>query len=386
MQLPLYMDCHATTPVDPRVLEAMLPYFREHFGNASSTTHSFGWVAEDAVQRARQQVAELLGASSREIVFTAGATESIHIALPGLLRARRAEGRHVVTTAIEHKAVGHTLEALQTEGFEVTTVPVRRDGIVDPAAVEAALRSDTVLLVVMAANNEIGTLQPVRALGNLARERGVTFFVDAAQAVGKVPVSVRDDHIDLLALSGHKLYGPKGVGALYVRRRLHLDVLFGGGGQERGLRSGTLNVPGIVGLGMACALAQQEMPDEAVRLAALRDTLMQGLQDRLQDVIVNGSLESRLPGNLNVSFPGVQGESLLMQMNDVAVSPGAACDSANSEPSHVLRALGVSDDLARSSIRFGLGRFNDAEQVAYAVDRVVDAVTQLRRASPLYEA
>jgi cysteine desulfurase len=362
----------------------MLPYYREHFGNASSTTHSFGWVAQEAVQGARQQVADLLGASPREIVFTAGATESIHIALPGLARARRAAGRHLVTTAIEHKAVGATLAALAEEGFEVTVLPVPPSGILAVDEVRRALRPDTILLAVMAANNEIGTVQPLRDIGRLAQANGTTFFVDAAQAVGKLPLAVQDCGIDLLALSAHKLYGPKGVGALYVRRRLHLDSPLGGGGQEKGLRSGTLNVPGIVGLGAACALAQQERSDEATRVARLRDTLLQGLQDRLEDVIVNGSMQSRLAGNLNVSFPGVQGESLLMQMNDVAVSPGAACDSSRSEPSHVLRAIGVADDLARSSIRFGLGRFNTEEEVAYAIDKVVEAVTQLRRSSPLY--
>jgi cysteine desulfurase len=259
-------------------------------------------------------------------------------------------------------------------------------GVLSVDEVRGALRPDTILLAVMAANNEIGSLQPLRQLGRLAADNGTTFFVDAAQAVGKIPLQVKDDHVDMLALSAHKLYGPKGVGALYVRRRLHLEAPFGGGSQEKGLRAGTLNVPGIVGLGQACELAEQEMSEETRRVARLRDTLLRGLQDRLEDVIVNGSMESRLPGNLNVSFPGVQGESLLMQMNDIAVSPGAACDSANSEPSHVLRAIGVADDLARSSIRFGLGRFNTEEEVAYAIDKVVEAVTQLRRSSPLYES
>ena len=386
MKRPIYMDCHATTPVDRRVLDAMLPFYREHFGNASSRSHSFGWVAEEAVERARQQVARLLGARAREIVFTAGATESIQIGLLGCARARRAEGRHIVTTNIEHKAVLQTLHELGEEGFEVTPVHVGKDGLVSVQDVRKALRPETILLVVMAANNEIGTLQPFHELGKLARENDTTFFVDAAQAVGKIPLDVVQDNIDLLALSAHKLYGPKGVGALFVRRRLRLDVPHAGGGQERGLRSGTLNVPGIVGLGVACAIAADDMAGEATRVAALRDALLQGLQGRIDDVHINGSMRSRLSGNLNVSFEGVQGESLLMQLNDIAVSPGAACDSASSEPSHVLRALGVADDLARSSIRFGLGRFNTLEEVQYAIDKVTDAVSRLRKASPLYEA
>jgi cysteine desulfurase len=386
LKRPIYMDCHATTPVDPRVLDAMLPFYREHFGNASSRTHSFGWVAEEAVETARKQVAALLGATAREIVFTSGATESIHIALRGCAQARRAKGRHIVTTNIEHKAVAETLQGLEAEGFEVTRVAVDPDGLVAVEDVRQALRPDTILLAVMAANNEIGTVQPVGALGKLAQANDTVFFVDAAQAVGKIGVDVVADQIDLMALSAHKLYGPKGVGALYVRRRLRLDVTHDGGGQERGLRSGTLNVAGIVGLGAACALSAEEMPHESRRIAGLRDTLWQGLQSRIDDVQVNGSLQSRLAGNLNVSFAGVQGESLLMQMNDIAVSPGAACDSANSEPSHVLRAIGLADDLARSTIRFGLGRFNVAEEVEYAIDKVADAVSRLRKASPLYES
>ena len=386
MQLPIYMDCHATTPVDPRVLEKMLPFFCEHFGNASSRTHSFGWVAEEAVDTARQQVASLLGAASREVVFTAGATESLHIALHGIAAARKQQGRHIITTNIEHKAVLETLELLRQDGCEITHVPVSPDGVVAVEDVEKAMRPDTILLAVMAANNEIGTLQPLKQLGQLARRREVTFLVDAAQAIGKIPLSVDDCAIDLLTLSAHKLYGPKGVGGLYVRRRVRLAIADAGGGQERGLRAGTLNVPGIVGLGAACEIAAAEMPEESQRVGALRNTLLHGLESRLEDITINGSMEKRLAGNLNVSFSGVQGESLLMQLNDIAVSPGAACDSANSEPSHVLRALGVSDDLARSSIRFGLGRFNTAEEVDYVVDKVVDAVTRLRKVSPLYEA
>ncbi|MFQ5600775.1 MAG: IscS subfamily cysteine desulfurase [Candidatus Krumholzibacteriia bacterium] len=387
MELPIYMDCHATTPVDPRVLDAMLPYLREHFGNASSRTHSFGWVAEEAVEKARAQVAMLLGAVPREIVFTSGATEAIHLGLRGAAWGRKERGRHLVTTNIEHKAVLATLKHLSGEGFQVTHVPVGSDGVVDPEAVEAALRPQTILVSVMAANNEIGTLQPLREIGARTHARGILFFVDAAQAVGKVPLDVETMHIDLLSLSAHKLYGPKGVGALYVRRRggrVRLLPQVGGGGQERGLRSGTLNVPGIVGLGEACEVAGREMAAEAERVLALRERLRSGIDACLPDVTVNGSLEHRLPGNLNMSFAGAQGESLLMQLNDIAVSPGAACDSRTTEPSHVMRALGVSDDLARSSVRFGLGRFNTDEEVDYVIEKVVRVVQRLRGMSPLY--
>ena len=387
MQLPIYMDCHATTPVDPAVLEAMLPYLREHFGNAASRTHSFGWVAEEAVDRARARVAALLGAEAREIVFTSGATESAAIGICGAARARREHGRHIVTTAIEHKAVLGICAMLEREGFETSIVGVGRDGIVSPDAVRDALRPDTVLLCVMAANNEIGTLQPLREIGALARQRDIVFFSDAAQAAGRIPLRVDDLQLDLMSLSAHKMYGPKGVGALYVRRRerrVRLEPVSPGGGQERGLRSGTANVPGIAGLGMACEIAAGHLEPEAARILELREQLRRGLEERLADVTVNGSLEGRLPGNLNMSFAGAQGESLLMQLNDIAVSPGAACDSKNAEPSHVMRALGVADDLARSSIRFGLGRFNTSEEVDYVIDKVVAAVTRLRSESPLY--
>jgi len=387
MKLPIYMDYHATTPVDPRVLEAMLPFFCEHFGNAASHTHSFGWAAEEAVGQARAQVAALVGAEAREIVFTSGATESDALALRGAAHARRERGDHIVTTAIEHKAVLDTCKRLESEGFRVTCVPVGGDGVVDPEAIEAALESRTILVSVMAANNEIGTLQPLAAIGERTRSRGILLHTDAAQAVGKVRLDVDSMHLDLVSMSAHKMYGPKGVGALYVRRgerRVQLVPQTDGGGQERGLRSGTLNVPGIVGLGAACDIARLEMAAEAERLRSLRDRLQDGIHSRLEGVTLNGSRQHRLPGNLNLSFAGVQGESLLMAMNDVAVSPGAACDSAHSEPSHVMRALGVPDDLARSSIRFGLGRFNTAEEVDYVIDRVVGAVQRLRAASPLY--
>lgn len=387
MQRPIYMDGHATTPVDPRVVEAMLPYFTTHFGNAASRTHSFGWTAEAALDRAREQAAALLGAEAREIVFTSGASESNWLALRGAAQALRERGDHLVTTAIEHKAVLETCRRLEREGFRLTVVPVRPDGIVDAERVAAAIESGTTVVSVMAANNELGTLQPLAAIGRACRERDVVFHTDAAQAVGKIPLDVEALHVDLLSFSAHKLYGPKGVGALYVRRRgrrVRLVPQNEGGGQERTLRSGTVNVPGAVGLGMACELAAAEMPAETPRLRALRDRLLAGILDQLEDVTVNGSMAARLPHSLNLSFAGVQGESLLMMMNDVAVSPGAACDSANAEPSHVARAIGVPDDLARSSLRFGLGRFNTAEEVEYAIDKVVQSVRRLRNESPLY--
>jgi len=385
MRLPIYMDCHATTPVDPRVFDAMLPYFSTHFGNAASRTHSFGWAAEAAVDAAREQAATLLGGAAREITFTSGATESNHLALRGAALAGRARGGdHIVTTAIEHKAVLDTCRRLEREGFRLTVAPVQPDGLVDVERVLAAIEPRTVVVSVMAANNEIGTLQPIAAIGYACRERGVVFHTDAAQAVGKIPLDVDAMCIDLLSFSAHKMYGPKGIGALYVRRRVRLEPLSDGGGQERGVRSGTVNVPGAVGLGAACALARDEMHSEAPRLAALRDRLLEGIRAAIEDVSVQGTMAARLPHNLNVAFAGVQGESLLMLMNDVAVSPGAACDSAHSEPSHVARAIGLPDDLARSSLRFGLGRFTTAEEIEYAIDKVVRSVRRLRGESPLY--
>jgi cysteine desulfurase len=387
MHRPIYMDCHATTPVDPRVVDAMLPYFTAHFGNAASRTHSFGWTAEAAVDRARGQAAALLGAEAREIVFTSGASESNWLALRGAAHALRERGDHLVTTAIEHKAVLETCRRLGREGFRVTVVPVRPDGTVDAAQIASALEPGTTVVSVMAANNELGTLQPLAEVGALCRERGIVLHTDAAQAVGKIPLDVEALQLDLLSFSAHKLYGPKGIGALYVRRRgrqVRLVPQNEGGGQERGLRSGTVNVPGAVGLGMACELAAAEMHDEAPRLRALRDRLLAGILAQLEDVTVNGSMTARLPHSLNLSFAGVQGESLLMMMNDVAVSPGAACDSANAEPSHVARAIGLPDDLARSSLRFGLGRFNTEADIDYAIGKVVQSVRRLRSESPLY--
>jgi cysteine desulfurase len=382
------MDNHATTPLDPRVLEAMLPYFSEKFGNAASRNHAFGWEAEQAVERARHEVAELIGATPKEIVFTSGATESDNLALKGAAEMYAEKGNHIITVATEHKAILDSCKKLAKRGFEITYLPVGKDGLVDLDRVKAAITDRTLLISVMWANNEIGVLQPVRRIGMLARDRGVLFHSDATQAVGKVPVNVNDDQIDLLSISAHKMYGPKGVGALYVRRRnprVQITSQMDGGGHERGMRSGTLNVPAIVGLGAACALAKQEMAEEAKRMAGLRDRLKARLEAGLDEVYVNGSLEHRLPNNLNMSFAYVEGESLLMGINDVAVSSGSACTSATLEPSYVLKALGVSDDLAHTSIRFGLGRFNTEEEVDYVAGRVIEVVRKLRELSPLYE-
>jgi len=388
VKLPIYMDNHATTPLDPRVLEAMLPYFTEKFGNAASRNHSFGWSAEEAVEKARQQVASLINATAKEIIWTSGATESDNLMIKGVAEMYREKGNHIITQAIEHKAVLDTCKNLEKHGFEVTYLPVRRDGRVDPEDVRKAIRPTTVLISVMYANNEIGVINPIAEIGKIAKEHGIFFAVDGVQAVGKIPVDVQKDNIDLLAISAHKLYGPKGVGALYVRRRnprVQLSAIIDGGGHERGMRSGTLNVPGIVGLGKACELCQQEMPQESERLRGLRDRLKTGLEAKLDEVFVNGSLEHRLPNNLNMSFAYVEGESLLMGINDVAVSSGSACTSATLEPSYVLKALGVGEDLAHTSIRFGLGRFTTQEEVDYVVDKMVQVVTKLRELSPLYE-
>jgi cysteine desulfurase len=382
------MDCHSTTPVDPRVLEAMLPYFTERFGNAASKSHAFGWRAEEAVEAAREQVARLIGATAREIVWTSGATESDNLAVKGVARFHAARGRHVVTTAIEHKAVLDSAAALAREGFEVTVVPVGRDGIVDPEAIRAALRPDTILVSVMHANNEVGTIQPLEAIGRITRERGVLLHTDAVQSLGRIPFDVEATQADLVSLSAHKMYGPKGMGALYVRRRprARLVAQIDGGGHERGYRSGTLNVPGIVGFGKAAELAREEMPAEAPRILALRERLRTAIQDGLDQVTVNGSLSSRLPGNLNLSFAHVEGEALMIAMKDVAVSSGSACTSASLEPSYVLRAMGVPDELAHASIRFGLGRFNTEEEVDHVARLVVEKATRLREMSPTWPA
>jgi cysteine desulfurase len=387
MRIPIYMDHHSTTPVDPRVLEAMLPYFTEHFGNAASRSHSFGWKAEEAVEEARAEVARLVGASAREIVFTSGATESDNLAVKGAARFHRERGRHLVTTAIEHKAVLDSMHALEREGFEVTYLPVSGEGIVDPEAVRAALRPDTILVSVMHANNEVGTIQPIEAIGRLTRERGILFHTDAVQSVGRIPFDVEAANADLVSLSAHKMYGPKGAGALYVRRRPRARLVpqMDGGGHERGYRSGTLNVPGIVGFGRAATLAREEMPTEAPRLLALRERLRTALEAGLDRIRVNGSLVHRLPGNLNVSFEFVEGEALMLALRDVAVSSGSACTSASLEPSYVLRAMGVSDEMAHASIRFGLGRTNTEEEVDEVARRVVEKARRLREMSPAYE-
>ena len=388
MKTPIYMDYHATTPVDPRVLEAMLPYFGVKFGNAASRNHSFGWEGEQAVEKARRQIAELIGANSKDLVFTSGATESDNLAIKGAAEMYAEKGNHIITAVTEHKAVLDTCKKLSKRGFQVTFLPVKADGLIDLDALRAAITDRTILVSTMHANNEIGVLQPIREIGRIARERGVLFHTDGTQAVGKVPVNVNDDNIDLMSISAHKMYGPKGVGALYVRRknpRVQLTAQMDGGGHERGMRSGTLNVPGIVGLGEACAICQQEMADETARLAGLRNRLKGRLFAELDEIYINGSMDHRLPNNLNVSFAYVEGESLLMGINDIAVSSGSACTSATLEPSYVLRALGVGDDLAHTSIRFGLGRFNTEEEVDYVARRVIETVKKLRELSPLYE-
>ena len=388
VKLPIYMDNHATTPVDPRVVEAMLPYFNERFGNAASRNHSFGWAGEEAVENARAQVAALIGATPKEIIFTSGATESDNLMIKGVAEMYREKGNHIITQAIEHKAVLDTCKRLEKYGYEVTYLPVHKDGRVDPEDVRKAITAKTILITIMYANNEIGVINPIAEIGKIAKEHGIIFAVDGVQAVGKIPVDVQKDNIDLLAISGHKFYGPKGVGALYVRRRnprVQLSAIIDGGGHERGMRSGTLNVPGIVGLGKAAELARLEMPEESVRLRGLRDRLKKNLESRLDEVFINGSLEHRLPNNLNMSFAYVEGESLLMGTNDIAVSSGSACTSATLEPSYVLKALGVGEDLAHTSIRFGLGRFNTEEEVDYVTDKMVQVVTKLRELSPLYE-
>jgi cysteine desulfurase len=388
VKLPIYMDNHATTPMDPRVLQAMLPYFTEKFGNAASRNHSFGWAGEEAVETARQQIASLINATAKEIIFTSGATESDNLMIKGVAEMYREKGNHIITQAIEHKAVLDTCKRLEKNGYEVTYLPVQRDGRVNPEDVRKAIKPSTILITVMYANNEIGVINPIAEIGKIAKEHGIIFAVDGVQAVGKVPVDVIKDNIDLLAISGHKIYGPKGVGALYVRRRnprVQLSAIIDGGGHERGMRSGTLNVTGIVGLGKACELCQQEMAEEGARLGKLRDRLKAGLEAKLDEVYINGSLEQRLPNNLNMSFAYVEGESLLMGINDVAVSSGSACTSATLEPSYVLKALGVGEDLAHTSIRFGLGRFTTEEEIDYVIDKMVQVVTKLRELSPLYE-
>ena len=387
MRIPIYMDNHATTPVDARVLEAMLPYLTDKFGNAASRNHSFGWEAEAAVDEARGQIARLVNASPKEIIFTSGATESDNLAIKGVAEFYKDKGKHIITCVTEHRAVLDSCKVLERRGYEVTYLPVDRYGFVDPEQLREAITDSTVLISIMAANNEIGTIHPIKEIGRVAKERGVLFHCDATQGVGKVPVDVEEMGIDLLSMSAHKLYGPKGVGALYVRLkrpRVRLSPIIDGGGHENGMRSGTLNVPGVVGLGKACQIAGEELGQEAVRLTQLRERLKEGIMNRLSEVYVNGHPTQRLPGNMNISFAYVEGESLLMGLKEIALSSGSACTSASLEPSHVLRAIGVKEDLAHTSLRFGLGRFNTEEEVDYTVRRVAEEVSRLRKLSPLY--
>ncbi len=387
LKLPIFMDYHSTTPVDPRVLEAMLPYFTTHFGNAASRNHAFGWTAEKAVDDAREQVGQLIGASGKEIVFTSGATESNNLALKGAAHFYKDRGNHIITTQIEHKAVLDTCKRLELEGFEVTYLPVEADGRLRPETLRAAMTDRTILVSVMFANNEIGTIQPMKEIGQIVKERGALFHSDAVQGVGKVPFHVADVQADLVSLTAHKLYGPKGVGALYVRRkpRVRLEAQMDGGGHERGLRSGTLNVPSIVGFGKACEIAMKEMTEESARIARQRDHLENALMKALPHVFRNGAVGHRLPGNSNLSFAYVEGEGLLMALKDVAVSSGSACTSASLEPSYVLRALGIGEELAHTSIRFGLGRFTTDEEVDFVIKLTTEKVSRLREMSPLWE-
>ena len=388
MKLPIYMDYHATTPVDPRVLEVMMPYFTAKFGNAASRNHPFGWEAEEAVEAARKQVADLIGANAKELIFTSGATESNNLAIKGVAEMYREKGNHIITCVTEHKAVVDTCKKLEKQGLRVTYLPVQKDGRISLDDLRASISDKTILITIMAANNEIGVIQPIAEIGAIAKEKGILFHTDAVQAVGKVPFDVTAMKTDLVSLSGHKIYGPKGVGALYVRRRnprVLLAEQISGGGHERGMRSGTLNVPGIVGLGRAAELCRLEMQKDTERLGKLRDRLNEGLHKNLDEIYINGSMEHRLPHNLNISFAYVEGESLLMGINDVAVSSGSACTSASLEPSYVLKALGAGDDLAHSSIRFGLGRWTTDEEVDYVIDKLTKVVRRLREMSPLYE-
>lgn len=388
VKTPIYMDNNSTTRVDPRVVEAMLPYFTEKFGNAASRSHSFGWDAEKAVEAAREQIANLIGAGGKEIIFTSGATESDNLAIKGVAQMYKKKGNHIITQATEHKAVLDTCKRLEKEGFQVTYLPVDRYGQVSADQIREAMTPKTILVSIMAANNEIGSLQPIKAIGKLCKEKGILFHTDAVQSIGKVPINVEEMGIDLLSLSGHKMYAPKGIGALYVRKkdpRVRLEPQIDGGGHERGMRSGTLPVPSIVALGTACEIAKNEMPEEAKRLYRLRERLRKGIMDQIPESYLNGHPDERLPGNANISFAYVEGEGLMMGIKDVAVSSGSACTSASLEPSYVLRALGVGDELAHSSIRFGLGRFSTEEEVDYVIDHVVKEVNRLREMSPLYE-
>lgn len=389
IELPIYMDNHATTPVDPRVVEAMLPYFTRKFGNAASRNHVFGWTAEEAVSSARDTIAKLIGADSgKELVFTSGATESDNLAIKGVAEFYKDKGDHIITSVIEHKAVLDTCKRLEKQGYRVTYLAVGRDGRVDPDDVRKAIDDKTILVSIMLANNEVGSVNPIGEIGKITREKGVLLHSDAVQGIGKVPFDVTKMHVDLASVTAHKMYGPKGIGALYVRRakpRVRLVAQMDGGGHERGMRSGTLNVPSIVGFAKAAELMMTEGAEENARILALRERLRKRLSTELEEVELNGSLEHRLPGNLNMSFAFVEGESMMMAIKDVAVSSGSACTSASLEPSYVLRAMGVGEELAHSSIRFGIGRFNTAEEVEYVANLVVSKVRKLREMSPLYE-
>ena len=385
MKLPIYMDCHATTPVDPRVLDAILPFFSERFGNAASRTHRFGWEADAAVELSREEVGGVIGASPKEIVFTSGATEANNLAIKGVCEFYRDRGDHIVTQVTEHRAVLDACKSLEGRGYRVTYLPVDRYGRVEAEQVRETISDKTILVTIMVANNEVGTLQQMEAIGKVCKEKGVLFHSDAAQAVGKVDVHVDRMGVDLLSLSGHKIYGPKGVGALYLRSRrprARISAQIDGGGHERGIRSGTLNVPGIVGLGKACEICKGEMASEGKRIKTLRDRLKAGIVGKLPDVFLNGHPEDRLPGNLNLSFDDVEGELLLLGLKEIALSSGSACTSATTQPSYVLRAMGVGRDLAHNSLRFGLGRFNTQEEVDYAAERVIQEVERLREVSP----
>ncbi|TCC89116.1 IscS subfamily cysteine desulfurase [Pedobacter frigiditerrae] len=387
MELPIYLDNNATTPLDPRVLEAMLPYFTTKFGNAASRNHPFGWVAEEGVDYAREQVAKLIGCTEKEIIFTSGATEADNLGIKGVFEMYSDKGNHIITATTEHKAILDTCKHLEKQGARVTYLKVKEDGLIDLAELEAAMTPETILVTIMYGNNEIGVIQPIKEIAAIAHKHGALFFTDATQAVGKIPVNVIEDGIDLMAFSAHKMYGPKGVGALYVRRknpRVKVTSQMDGGGHERGMRSGTLNVPGIVGLGKACELCRLEMDEEAKRLSALRDKLEAALTT-MEESYVNGNTQHRLPHVANISFKYVEGEGLMMAMKDLAVSSGSACTSASLEPSYVLKSLGLSDDLAHSSIRFGLGRFTTEEEVDYAIENTKKAVNHLRDLSPLWE-
>ncbi len=388
LKLPIYLDNNATTPMDPRVLEVMTPYFLEHFGNAASRNHPFGWQAEEAVDYAREQVAKLIGADPKEIIFTSGATEGDNLAIKGIYEMYASKGNHVITATTEHKAVLDTCKHIEKTGGEVTYLQVKPDGLIDLKELEAAIRPTTILIAIMYANNEIGTIQPIREISAIAKKHGVLLFSDAVQAVGKIPVDVNKDGIDLMAFTAHKMYGPKGVGALYVRRknpRVKVTAQMDGGGHERGMRSGTLNVPGIVGFGKACELCMQDMEEDTQRISKLRNKLETELM-KLEEAYINGSTEHRLPHVTNISFKHVEGEGLLMGFNkNIALSSGSACTSASLEPSYVLKALGLGDDLAHSSLRFGLGRFTNEEQIDYTIKAISETVLKLRDMSPLWE-